>query len=218
MTFNINQFTEKINSKWVIVFLVIFYSVGIIGTSLPISQSLFITLVPVALLLSTIILFSFHEKYTPKVFFIFGIVYFLGLIVEIIGVNTGIIFGNYEYGNSLGAKILDTPLIIGVNWLMLTYCLSTVFANFIHSKIVVVLVSSSIMVIYDIVLEQVAPQLDMWHWNNGIIPTQNYVAWFVVSMLLTTILVYSKVELKNKLSLSMIVIQMIYFMVLYFTL
>jgi putative membrane protein len=38
-----------------------------------------------------------------------------GFFIEAIGVNTGLIFGNYVYKTTLGWKFLETPLIIGVN-------------------------------------------------------------------------------------------------------
>jgi putative membrane protein len=43
-----------------------------------------------------------------------------GFFIEAIGVNTGLIFGNYVYKTTLGWKFLETPLIIGVNWILLT--------------------------------------------------------------------------------------------------
>ena len=41
------------------------------------------------------------------------------MLTEAIGVNTGLLFGTYEYGANLGFKIFGVPLIIGVNWTVL---------------------------------------------------------------------------------------------------
>ena len=42
------------------------------------------------------------------------------MITESLGVNYGLIFGNYEYGNNLGFKFFGVPFLIGINWIILT--------------------------------------------------------------------------------------------------
>ena len=54
---------------------------------------------------------SMIKKFLIKLFLIF----LLGLTVEIIGVNFSIFFGDYKYGNNLGIKIFDVPIVIGFN-------------------------------------------------------------------------------------------------------
>ena len=44
------------------------------------------------------------------------IVYTVTFSLEVLGTSTGIIFGSYTYGNTLGLKFLGVPLIIGFNW------------------------------------------------------------------------------------------------------
>ena len=38
--------------------------------------------------------------------------------VEVIGVQTGFPFGDYQYGTRLGTTLYDTPPMIGVLWLL----------------------------------------------------------------------------------------------------
>ena len=45
----------------------------------------------------------------------------LGMLVEILGVNYGLIFGSYSYGENLGVKIFGVPVLIGANWVMLSF-------------------------------------------------------------------------------------------------
>ena len=45
-----------------------------------------------------------------------SIAFLWGLLAEIIGVQTGILFGSYAYGETLGLKIFGAPLVIGLNW------------------------------------------------------------------------------------------------------
>ena len=46
----------------------------------------------------------------------------VGVSVEIMGINTGILFGDYTYGDVLGFKLRDVPVLIGVNWFIIIYC------------------------------------------------------------------------------------------------
>ena len=48
-------------------------------------------------------------------FWLFVLVTFAtGIVVEIIGVNTQLLFGDYSYGKVLGYQVRNVPLIIGV--------------------------------------------------------------------------------------------------------
>ncbi|MBL6866293.1 MAG: carotenoid biosynthesis protein, partial [Flavobacteriales bacterium] len=41
-----------------------------------------------------------------------------GLAVEIVGVQTGMLFGTYSYGDILGPKLAGVPIILGALWWM----------------------------------------------------------------------------------------------------
>ena len=107
-------------------FVVVFYIVGVVGFGLKISQDIFQSLTAYSLLLCLYLLAVYHENYTRKELGVFLLIYLLGFGVELLGVNTGLIFGNYNYGDGLGFKVLGTPLMIGVNWLFLIYCIGVV--------------------------------------------------------------------------------------------
>jgi putative membrane protein len=201
-----------------VVFFLVFYTVGIIGVSVPATKPLFIRLTPLALLLSSAAVALFHRDHLIKVWMIFLIIYFIGLGTEIVGVKTGFIFGSYTYGNGLGMKLLETPLIIGLNWLLLVYT-----ANSLSSRLQVVpgiqiLLAVSLMLAYDLILEQVAPRLDMWSWQNDQVPVQNYVAWFVLALLLSIILKTSKINLTNRMAPVILCCQALFFLILMITL
>ena len=91
-----------------------FYFVGIVGLLLPLTNALFLQLTPFALALSSLALVIFYdEKISKKAILVFAGIYATSFVIEAIGVNTGLIFGNYIYGNGLGTKLFNTPLIIG---------------------------------------------------------------------------------------------------------
>jgi len=203
--------------KVISIFFVIFYSVGVIGIALPITFPMFIKLIPFALILSFAALVFFHSgKIDWKTTLFFLSIYIISFTVEAIGVNTGIIFGDYSYGGGLGLKLFETPFIIGVNWLFMVYTTAAVVEKWKLHSIFKIIVAASIMLLYDLVLEQVAPKLDMWHWKNEIIPLQNYMAWFALALIFHSVLKISNIKTQNKLALLILGCQFLFFLSLDF--
>lgn len=214
---NISLWADRHFSK-VLVFFVIFYAVGIVGLSVPATKPLFIKLTPLALLLSSAALFLFHTDRRQKTSWVLAIIYLTGFVIEVIGVQSGLIFGNYTYGNGLGIKLFDTPLIIGLNWLMLVYVASSLTNRLKIPAVFQVLVSAIILLVYDLVLEQLAPTLDMWSWENNLVPVQNYIAWFGLALLLSSILKFTHIKTENRLAWLILLCQFVFFATLLFTL
>jgi len=71
------------------------------------------------------------------------------------------------------------------------------------------------MVIYDLVLEQSAPGLEMWHWSGGSVPVKNYLAWFILALLFHLIVKYCKISFSNKMAIPVLVVQFLFFVVLW---
>lgn len=197
--------------KWLIV---IFYGVGTLGFLFPETKDLFIAIIPFAILLNTSLLFLYHKTYSVKTVSVFLLVFLLGFFIEIIGVNTGLVFGNYQYGSGLGLKVFSTPLLIGVNWLFLTYASTSVVSSFRLNKILSVVFPPFLMLIYDLVLEQVAPIMDMWAWQNNSVPLQNYVAWYVIALAFVSLFKIFKIDTNNGISKMLLVCQFIFFVLL----
>jgi putative membrane protein len=189
--------------------------VGIAGFLFPSTRHIFNRLTPLALLLSAGFLIWFHQpKFTKKMLVVFGIIFIFSFLVEAIGVKTGLIFGEYIYGNGLGLKLFETPLMIGLNWLMLIYCTQIIAERISEDQTIRLFFAPFLMVIYDLVLEQAAPLLGMWSWAGGKIPVQNYVAWYLLAFLFHLLLQKTKTEFSNKLAIPVFVIQFLFFVVL----
>ncbi len=137
---------------------------------------------------------------------------------EVTGVNTGLVFGHYKYGSGLGFKLFETPLLIGVNWLFLTYASASMLRGFKVNQNLVVILAPLLMLAYDLVLEQVAPKMDMWAWQNDVIPLQNYVAWFVIAFIFVALLRIFKINLENRISKVLLACQFVFFVILMFVL
>lgn len=216
-----NLFPKNIlPTKEVKKFIVIFYTVGILGFIIPWTHNLFIILTTYALLLSTYLLLLYHENYSKKDILVFSAIAVLGFFVEVLGVNTGLIFGSYKYGEGLGIKLFQTPLLIGVNWLFLTYTALSISDKITKNTYLQLIIAPTLMIVYDMVMEQLAPIMNMWTWANSSIPMKNYIAWWLLGFLFTGILKRFKINTNNSLALLLFICQFIFFVVLliYYTL
>lgn len=197
--------------------LVIYYSVGLIGLSLPKTREFFSGLVPFSLLLSSFVLLYFHNRWTRPAIVIFVLVYLAGYLVEMAGVMTGSIFGVYLYGPALGPALFGTPLLIGLNWFILAYCAFHIFKGS-RSVWLHALLGALLMVMFDFMLEPVATHLYWWLWVYGTIPLQNFIAWFIVSYLMLLLLYHAEMEEKNPIAQFLFIVQFLFFMALNITL
>ena len=129
------------------------------------------------------------KKFLIKLFLIFS----LGLTVEILGVNYSFFFGEYQYGDNLGIKFFDVPLVIGFNWVLLIIITGN-FASRIFSKSIMgkVVFGSIMMILLDLLIEISAPKLDYWEFSVHPVPFSNYFWWFVFSILFHLIYQSSK--------------------------
>ena len=192
--------------------LLLFYAVGVAGMIVPASSALFRQLIPWALLFSFLVLGAFHQGHvSAKQLMVFLFIYLAGFVVEAVGVNTGLIFGQYVYGNGLGPKLLGTPLIIGLNWLYMVYSTAAIMNKYKIAHWLRIPIAAALMLLYDLVLEQVAPALDMWHWANGQIPLQNYGAWFLMALFFHSIIALTKIKIKNRMASLILACQFVFF-------
>lgn len=197
-------------------FILIFYSVAVLGFLIPWTHAVFVAIIPYALLLSVYLLGLYHERYSEKDIAVFLEIALMGFFIEVVGVKTGAVFGLYFYGDALGPKVLDTPLLISINWLFLTYAAYSISQRVSERWYVQVLLTPTLMLLYDLVLEQIAPLMDMWSWENSVVPFKNYLAWWVIGLVFTFSLRFFRVEVKNPLALILFFTQFLFFVILFF--
>jgi putative membrane protein len=128
------------------------------------------------------------------------------------------LFGDYKYGSVLGPKIFGVPVIIGVNWAMLSMVSASLLASLQLNYWLEVMAAAALMVFLDFLLEPVAVKLGFWQWKGGIIPAYNYVCWFFTSIFLQ--LVYRKWRLNepNNVAVALFIFLTIFFILLNFEL
>ncbi len=202
-----------LNERVVKIVVVIWYLVGIAGFLIQPLRPLFQMLTPFGMLMAAVLLLYFHEPKNIKAWLIFAGIALAGFFAELIGVNTQQLFGHYEYGNSLGLKLWNTPLIIGINWLVLIYCISAIFRP-IRDNWYFPLVGAAAMVAFDWIMEPVAMATGMWNWIGQEIPLKNYTDWFLISGFLFLMIRILKLEINNRIASQLFVMQFAFFLLL----
>ncbi|MBN2666039.1 MAG: carotenoid biosynthesis protein [Bacteroidales bacterium] len=197
------------------ILLGIFFSVGITGMAIPASRETFTSLTPVALLLSIAAVIIFHKFHDPAkeiLFFLF--IFIAAFIIEAIGVKTGRIFGSYRYETGLGPLIFETPLMIGANWALLVYCTAVIACRFLVSDFLKIIAGSALMLAYDLILEQAAPVMHMWSFEDNVIPWRNYASWFLLAVIFHSLLRLSGVRTENHIAPFVLFVQAVFFIIL----
>lgn len=195
--------------------LVAVYTVGIVTILLGHAEALMV-LTPFNLLFASVLLIINAEDIGKKYIIWFAIIALAGYLLEVIGVKTGLIFGEYTYGSMLGIKILEVPLIIGLNWAVLVYATAAVVRSFSWPGWLKAAAASTLMLAYDFLLEPVAIRFDFWTWAGGSIPVQNYAAWWVIAFFMLLGAFYYVKNIKNSIAVYILVIQALFFIILIF--
>lgn len=192
MTSHRSHLTSHASKKWWCspatwgAVIVILHVVGVVGTALGYA-SLLLPLTPFNLILCAGIVMSFTGVDSP---WRWSLTMFLGFGVEVLGVATGWLFGDYSYGNGLGPKVLDVPILMGVLWWllllgahhwsnrMLTW-LGRSSSSWTRSAL-----AATLMTALDGAIEPVAIRAGWWTWHAGHIPWTNYLTWWMAAFAL----------------------------------
>ncbi len=195
----------------IIIILFIIHLVGGVALSIDSVKSIFLLLTPINLALTFGLLIWGNDDFSINFFKVISVLFLIGFFVEVIGVYSGLLFGEYHYGKTLGFQFLGVPLIIGVNWVLLVMSSFTVSSYFVSNSIFKVILSSIIMVLLDLMIEPVAIRLDFWHWHAEVIPLQNYLMWFLVALLMNWILTFNRFKFNVKLGFGLLISQVLFF-------
>jgi putative membrane protein len=128
----------------------------------------FLKLTPINLSMYVILILWNIDDFSKKVLVAFSIPFVIGFLTEFLGVNFGLIFGSYSYGDNLGLKIAGVPLIICLNWAVLTIITADLSSLIHKNTIVQSLLGGFIMMLLDIIIEVSAPRFDFWEFENSI--------------------------------------------------
>lgn len=159
-----------------------FYLVGLIFHAIPVTLPYMLLLTPLVLLVFGVLgVYPLIKEGRRRIWAWAAATYAVTLSLEIIGVQTGMVFGSYYYGGVLGLKLAEVPLVIGFNWVIVVLGAARFSERVTKSPLLAALLVGAVCVVYDFVLEPVAIGLDYWQWEGGHIPLQNYAAWFLIA-------------------------------------
>lgn len=220
----------KLNTS---VFLaILFHLSGLIGILYTSYGSWFIANTPINLSLMALLLIWNQSNINKGFTLFFFICFSTGMITEMIGVNTGYLFGQYHYGNVLGIKWMGVPLLIGINWFVTVYgCLIIMeqLHRWIKTKFIKedqplpsakfetlsVIVDGALLASYfDWLMEPIAVKLGYWQWASETIPVYNYLCWFVISVALIAIARKLSFIKQNPFAIHLLFIQALFFLTL----
>ena len=189
----------------------LFHVSGLCGI-LFIDRELFLETTPINLFVTFVMLFVNQPQMDRGVALAAGFAFVMGFSVEFLGVNFGLIFGDYVYGNNLGLKIGGVPLLIGANWVMLAFITGSVAAIFFDtSALKAAVFGAFLMVLIDLIIEPVAPKFDFWEFADITAPLSNYIGWFLVALPIQWVY-QTQVKIKDRVfSFHLVLVQFFFF-------
>ncbi len=196
-----------------IAILVILYSVGLVGLGTA-SRAWFLAATPLTLVISASLLVWNHRDWNLAAICVMAACILMGFLVEVLGVKTGVIFGTYAYGQTLGLKLWDVPVVIGLNWLLLVYATGTLAARLRVPKLAQAGLAALAMTVLDILIEPVAMRLDFWQWQGDNVPLLNYFGWLGVSFILQSLFQFLRFQKGNSVAGVVLGLQFVFFGIL----
>lgn len=209
----------------------LFHVCGAFGILFSAHKNWFIENTPVNLLVMAMLIFITHPKKNKSFLLFFALACIIGFTADVIGANTHVFFGAYSYGNTLGYKIYNVPLLISINWFIVIYGAGMVTQSYesymlkrLKEKGVVIqkkmrilsfiIDASFLSFLFDWVMEPVAVKLGFWQWENGSIPESNYFSWIIVSAILLALFRKLNFNRQNIFAVHLFIIQFLFFLVL----
>ena len=203
----------KLNFENISIALIwLFHVSGILGIIYG-NSNWFISFTPLNLTLNFILLII-NCKGDKGIISIIVLGFLIGMTTEILGVQFGWIFGDYQYGNKLGTKVMGVPLLIGVNWALLTVVTGAIAQQFYLNKLIRVFIGAGLMLFLDLLMEPLAPVLDFWVFVGKEAPLQNYLGWAAVAIFLQFGYYFLKVRINGSFPYHLYLLQIIFFSVL----
>lgn len=199
--------TESLR-KYLLNFLIVIFISGAIGFVF--APNFFLNFTPAVLVL-TITVFLLHQPMDAKYFFVFTFIALIGYLAELIGVHTGLMFGSYYYGKSLGPHVAGVPPVIALNWALLICAGLPVLAPVSANPWLRSFSSAILITLTDVLIEQVAGTLDYWHFEGGVAGLENYAGWFVLVFVLSLLFHDTLSKGSRRIALTILGLQALHF-------
>lgn len=148
----------------------------------------------------------------------FGAAGLLIFLLEVVGLETGNLFGIVEFSTSLGLQVLGIPIVLVFNWVLVILGAVTLMERFADALWYQLAGVMMITTFYAFIVDQAAVVLSYWEWSSGFAPIQNYLVWALLGG--TAAWFYNLLKLSNREHIQVWIImclQLIFFLGLRFT-
>lgn len=190
------------------------YAVGLMGHLFETTRPLMLTITPYFLLLFGLIpLVPVIQEGSRGVILWAVSTLLITFFLEVLGTHSGLIFGPYTYGPTLGLKLLKVPVVIALNWLIVIVAALSLTRS-IRNPYPAALAVGAAAVVFDFVMEPVAIGLDYWFWHTPEIPLQNYLAWFGIAFLSALVFRLCRLKVENRIPVIYVAMQFMFFLIL----
>ncbi|WP_410651472.1 carotenoid biosynthesis protein [Amycolatopsis sp. cmx-4-54] len=114
-----------------------------------------------------------------------------GLLAEVVGLHTGLPFGQYQYTELLGWRIAGVPVLIPLAWLMMAWPAFLVGRTLARKPVFVVALAAAALAVWDVFLDPQMVDEGYWTWASprpslpGVdgIPLTNFAGWLLVAII-----------------------------------
>lgn len=155
--------------------------------------------------------YTFRQRWHMPTLIWVALSFLFTLTLEIVGVATYKIFGAYYYYPTLQPQILKVPVLIGINWVMLAYGAVHLVSFLRLPGWLAGLIAAVAMTGFDYVMEPIAVKLQFWYWIGDQIPLQNFIAWFMIALVICIPLTYIRKRPRTALLGWFFVLQLFFF-------
>lgn len=215
--------------------LAVFYAVGVLGHAWELTHDVMLLLTPWVLLVAGIVVIVPYWGEAGTAGRLWVILTFLATyLLEVAGVVTGMVFGAYEYGTTLGFHVFGVPPIIGFNWVLVILGFLRLGQIFIEraeramegypapwgagryiAVAAAVIIPAVGALVFDYIMEPIAIRLEYWIWAGGDVPLQNYAAWFLIALAASAAFRLMGIRFASKIPLYYMIVQTLFFLGLY---
>ncbi len=205
------------------------YLIGIMGIFSPYYRW-FIDGTPIIILITLGLIMYTHPVIDRKFLTFILLSFIIGVLAEVLFISNPKFFGNYQFGKSLGPLVRNVPWVIGVNWVVIIYCVG-IFTQKMYTiiekkippdnllpkavqKFSVVVDGAFIATFFDWVMEKAAIKMGYWSWEDIDIPFSNYVSWFIISAIMLFIFEWLPFRKDNHFAVHLFILQLLFYLTL----
>ena len=210
---------------------ILFHVSGLMGILFTPYKDWFIQNTPLNLCLMAVLLFWNQPQKNLSFFAFVAIAFLTGMGTEMIGVNTGHLFGDYKYGTVMGPQLNGVPWLIGINWFVVVFCSGAIMIKTqawfkrkfeqdgrglppALATLSIIIDGAILATFFDWIMEPVAMKLGFWQWKNSEVPLYNYTCWFLISAVLLAVFRWLSFDKQNHFAVHLFIIQALFFLAL----